>query len=174
MPESVFGFVKRSLHQFCIGFRSRLYHNRPETIDTMITISMAYCLLRAPLSHLAHGQSYGAHDPTETTAIECSLIRAFCEARDRRDPTLECVSKSIRSAATAHTVPLAGARRCTLIVNRGCQSTSTPSHDYSVAVIIGCGVKERGGEGSLADVHTALPPLTLLGKQKASESARMP
>ena len=43
-----------------------------------------------------------------------------------------------------------------------------------VAIIIGCGGKERGGEQTFGDEHATHPPYAHRGKLKASVSARKP
>ena len=50
----------------------------------------------------------------------------------------------------------------------GSPSSPTPSHDMYVAIIIGCGGKERGGEQTFGDEHTTHPPHAHRGKLKAS------
>ena len=53
-------------------------------------------------------------------------------------------------------------------------SSPTPSHDMYLAIVIGCGGKERGGEQTFGDEHATQPPHAQRGKQKASVSARKP
>ena len=99
VPESVFSFVKQSLHQFCIEIgRDYITQTRVDQYSDYIN-SMPMALLRAPIYLLAHGQFYDACGPNESITNERSALRAFRSTRNCWKRAPESVSKSMSKSA---------------------------------------------------------------------------